>query len=156
MRTEVTKFFQERGITITNLGITGGYVYVDKKIQEAMNEIFKANSQKAIAEAATAAQEEKNKAILLSAKGKAEAEVTEKEGIAKGIKAVADAKAYEIEKAQQNLQAYLALKRLELETTKTEKWDGKFPNWYMGGTSGHGPEILLNVPAFAETTDVGK
>ncbi len=38
---DVIAFFQERGITITNLGITGGFVYKDPSIIKTMVEVFK-------------------------------------------------------------------------------------------------------------------
>ena len=45
----LTTFFAERGITITNLGITGGFVYKDKAIQDMLVKVFNAEQEKAIA-----------------------------------------------------------------------------------------------------------
>lgn len=144
----VRDFFSNRGISITNLGITGGFVYKDPKIREMMSRVFQSEQEAAIAKAETRAQEERNKRIHLAAESKARAVVTEKEGEAKGVRAVADAKAYEIEKAQANKEAYLALKRIELEQKKLERWDGRFPTQFFGGGAG-GPEMLLGIPAIA-------
>jgi regulator of protease activity HflC (stomatin/prohibitin superfamily) len=140
------KFFSERGITITNLGISGGFVYKDKAIQDMLVKVFNAEQQKSISIARTQAQMEDNKRILLEADGKAKAILAEKKAEADGIKAVADAKAYEITKAKEDLATYLRLKQIELEAKRTEKWDGKFPVYYMG-TAGSTPDLLLQVPA---------
>lgn len=138
---EVTEFFKKRGITITNLGISGGFVYKNPSIGEKIVELFNAEQEASIAVAHTAAQVEQNKKIQLAAESKAKAILTEREAEAKGIQAVADAKAYEITKAQENKEIYLDLKRLELATRQAEKWDGRFPTWFSGGES---PNILLN------------
>jgi len=71
--------------------------------------------------------------------------LTEKKAEADGIKMVADAKSYEIEKAKANLSTYLELKRLELEGQKVKAWDGKFPHYFMG--AGNNPNMLLTIPA---------
>lgn len=138
----VIEFFQSRGITITNLGITGGFVYKDQTIIDTMVKVFNAEQEKSIAKAATDAQDERNKKVELEAKGKANALLTERKAEAEGIRAVAEAKAYEIEKAAENPETYLALKRIELEKEKLARWDGKFPITFMGGNS---PDMLLNV-----------
>ncbi len=142
--TDVKAFFLERGITITNLGITGGFVYKDAKIIAKMVEVFTAEQEKSIAIAKTVAQEEMNKQILLAAKSKAEAILAEKEAEAQGIQAVADAKAYEIEKAQQSEEFYLKLKEIEVRAKGLEKWDGKYPVYMMG--SGQGINMLMPIP----------
>lgn len=140
----VKAFFLERGITITNLGITGGFVYKDPKIIAKMVEVFTAEQEKSIAIAKTVAQEEMNKQILLAAKSKAEAILAEKEAEAQGIQAVADAKAYEIEKAQKSEEFYLKLKEIEVRAKGLEKWDGKYPVYMMGG--GQGVNMLMPIP----------
>lgn len=148
-RDEVIEFFETRGIKITNLGITGGFVYKDKTIMDTLVKVFNAEQDKAIAAAATAAQEEKNKKILLEAEGKADALLKEKEAEAEGIKLVADAKFYELDKTQQNLDDYVALKNLELMREMIEKWDGTFPQYYMGQNN---PNTLLQLPEFKPKT----
>ncbi|WP_425616901.1 hypothetical protein NA78x_000562 [Anatilimnocola sp. NA78] len=145
--TEVTGFFKERGITITNLGITGGFVYKDKTIMDTMVKVFNAEQEKAIASAAFQAQDMKNKTVESEAEGKAKALLTTKQAEADGIKVVADAKVYEIEKAKEDGEIYLALKRLELEKEKLTKWDGRFPTYFIGGGSGSSPDLLLQLPA---------
>ncbi len=142
---DVTKFFEERGITITNLGISGGFVYKDKAIQDMLVKVFNAEQETSIAVAKTQAQEQENKRVLLEADGKAQAILAEKKAEADGIKAVADAKAYEIQKAKEDLATYLRLKQIEIDAKRTEKWDGKFPVYYMG-TAGSTPDLLLQMP----------
>ena len=53
----LTTFFSERGITITNLGISGGFVYKDKAIQDMLVKVFNAEQQKSISIARTQAAE---------------------------------------------------------------------------------------------------
>jgi hypothetical protein len=149
VRDGLIKFFGERGITITNLGITGGFIYKDPSIQAMLVKVFNSEQERNIAIAKTQAQEELNKQVLFEAEGRAKAILAERKAEADGIKAVADAKAYEIKQAQENLQAYLTLKRLELETKKLERWDGKFPTYFMGAGSGATPDLLLQVPSVA-------
>jgi hypothetical protein len=143
---EVSTFFKERGITITNLGITGGFVYKDKTIMDTLVKVFNAEQDKAIASAAFQAQEMKNKTTESAATGKAKAILTERQAEADGIKLVADAKAYEMEKAKTDADIYLTLKKIELEKEKLTKWDGRFPMYFMGG-SGSQPDLLLQMPA---------
>lgn len=157
---EVVKFFQERGISITTLGITGGYVYQDKHITETLNKVFVAQQEQQQEMAKTKAQEEANKrikmeaegkvaALRLEAEGKAEAAKIAAKGEAEAVKERADATAYETEKIAQNPEIFMQIRRLELEGKKQEKWDGRFPMYYMGGGAGNTPDLLLNVPMVA-------
>jgi hypothetical protein len=142
---DVTEFFKERGITITNLGITGGFVYKDRTIMDTMVKVFNAEQDKAIASAAYQAQEMKNKTIESEAEGKAKAILTQKQAEADGIKLLADANLYEIEKAKMDSEIYLTLKRFDLEKSKLTKWDGRFPLYFMGGGNQQ-PSLLLQTP----------
>lgn len=135
--TDVTTFFKERGITITNLGISRGFIYKDQSIQKTMVELFNAEQAQAIATATAAA-------LQKTAQGKADAAKLQAAGEAEAIKQVADAKAYEIEKATGDLETYLSLKRLELEGKKIEKWVGSYPSYYIGSMP---PESLLTIPS---------
>jgi hypothetical protein len=145
---EVCDFFKDRGVTITNLGITGGFIYKDKSIMDTMVRVFNAEQEKAIATAGYQAQEEKNKANFSEAEGKAKALLTTKQAEADGIKLVADAKSYEIDKAKMDSEMYVQLKRLELERDKLQKWDGRFPTYFMGGAKT--PDMLLTMPVVKE------
>jgi hypothetical protein len=39
---------------------------------------------------------------------------------------------------------YLSLKRMELERDKLQKWDGRFPTYFLG--AGQSPDLLLQMP----------
>ena len=55
----------------------------------------------------------------------------------------------EINAAAQEAQSnplLLQLKQLEVEKARVEKWDGRYPQWWMGG-AGSSPNLLLQVPA---------
>ena len=140
--TSIIEFFKERGITITNLGISGGFIYKDKTIMDTMVKVFNAEQEKSVAIAESAAQEERNKKVIFEATGIAEALIKTKEAEAEGIKLVADAKMYELEKAADQLPAYVSLKRLELQKELLFKWDGSYPRYFMGSN----PNMLLQLP----------
>lgn len=149
----VIEFFDDRGIEITTLGQFGGFTYENPKIQEAIDRVFEAQQDEEVAKAESKAQKERNEAVKLAAEGKAEAAKLEAQGEAEAIKTVADAKAYEIEQAQANLEAYMRLKMLELETRRLEKWDGQYPRYYLGmggglgtGDGGISPTLMLTTP----------
>lgn len=146
--TSVTKFFKERGITITNIGITGGFVYKDKSIIDTMVKVFNAEQEKSIAIAGTNAQEERNKTVILEAQGKADAIMKAKKAEADGIKLVAEARAFEVEKIKQDQKTYLSLKQLELQAELLKRWDGQFPQYFLGssGPNGGSPSMLLQLP----------
>ena len=149
---EVKTFFKDRGVVITNLGITGGYVYKDTKIRDMMVEVFNAEQGAAIARAGTEAQREKNKAIEMAGEAESRRLLTVKRAEAEGINLVAEARQQEVEMVKSNSETYLLLKRMELEKDKLTRWDGKFPTYWMGGSGGDkGPDMLLQVPAFATT-----
>lgn len=150
VREDVVPFFAERGIEITTIGQFGGFHYENPKIQEAIDNVFQAQQDEEVAKAEGTAQLERNKAIKLAAEGKAEATKLEASAEAEAIKTVADAKAYEIEKAQENSATYLALKELELEKARMEKWDGKYPLYYLGG-AGKTPDLLISPPDVPQT-----
>lgn len=141
---DVIAFFATRGVEITNLGISGGFVYKDESVKKKLVEVFNAEQEKALALAATMAQEQKNKTIFEAAEGKAKALMTEKKAEADAIKLVADAKSYEIEKAKGDLPTYIKLKQIEIEKAKLEKWDGKYPTTFMGGN--HPDSVLFTRP----------
>ena len=144
--TEVTTFFKERGISVTNLGISGGFIYKDKTIMDTMVKVFNAEQEKNVASAESAAQEERNKTVIFAATGKADALLKTKKAEADGIKMVADAKMYELEKAAAQLEPYLALKRIELQKDLLQKWDGAYPKYFMGDS-----HLLLELPKLEET-----
>jgi regulator of protease activity HflC (stomatin/prohibitin superfamily) len=148
----VTDFFAPRGIEITNLGITGGFVYKDPAIIAMMVRVFTAEQEQSIAKANTAAQNERNKANLSKAQGDADAIMKTKKAEADGIRMVAEARAHEVDKAKQDMGAYMALKQLELQKELLLKWDGSYPRYFMGGGGANSPNLLLQLPP----VDAGK
>jgi len=57
----------------------------------------------------------------------------------------------EINKAAQEAQSnplLLQLKTLEVEKARVERWDGKYPQWWMAGTgAGSTTGLLIQTPA---------
>ncbi len=156
VRTQTVAFFDARGITITTLGMTGGFTYGNPKIQDAIDKVFENQQDKEVAKAETAAAEERKNALRLKgegqaaeaveiAKGKAEAEIAIAEAKAKAIQAIADAKSYELEMLTKNPEAYMALKQLEIEEKRLETWDGKYPVYLFGGDQKM-PALFMNMP----------
>lgn len=142
----VIPFFEERGITITTIGQFGGFEYENPKIQEAIDNVFAAQQDEEVAKAEAKAAEQRKVALQLEGEGEAAKILESKKGEAAGIQAVADAKAYEIEKANEDLQTYLELKRLEVEMRRLEEWDGKYPVYYFTTGSGDTPDLLITPP----------
>jgi hypothetical protein len=141
---EVIPFFKERGLTITSIGQFGGFTYENPDIQKAIDQVFEAQQDEEVAKAEAKAAEQRKEALKLkgegeaqqqieAAKGKAEGVKLEAEAEAAAIQAVADAKRYEIEQANQDLETYLKLKQLEIDMKKAELWDGKLPVTNFGG-----------------------
>lgn len=158
---EVIPFFKERGITITAIGQFGGFTYENPEIQKAIDGVFEAQQDEEVAKAEAKAAQERKLALQLKgegqaqeaveiARGKADGVKLEAEAEAEAIKAVADAKAYEIEKLSSNPEAYIMLKKLEIDMERVNNWDGKYPSYLFqtgGGDSDLGiPQILLTTP----------
>ena len=141
----VIDFFKERGIEITNIGQFGGFSYENPKIQEAIDNVFQSQQDEEVAKAESLAQKERNEAVKLAAEGLAEAAKLKAMGEAEAIQTVADAKAYEIEKAQQNWEQYVSLKQFEIEESRLEKWDGKYPQNYFGQQMEGLNPVMLNL-----------
>lgn len=156
VRTETIAFFEVRGITITTLGMTGGFTYGNSKIQDAIDKVFENQQDKEVAKAETAAAEERKNALRLQgegqaaeaveiAKGVAEAEIAIAEAKATAIQSIADAKAYEIKLLESNPEAYMALKQLEIEEQRLKTWDGQYPVYMMTGGQ-EMPAMFMNMP----------
>lgn len=151
VRKDVIPFFKNRGITITTLGMFGGFAYEQPKIQVAIDETFVAQQEKVRTEAAFEAQQRKNDKIELEAnaiaererriaQGKADAELTLATAEAEAIKKVAAAT-----KEAGKDPLFLRMKELEVESKRIEKWSGDYPSTMMTLGSGDAPNLLLNV-----------
>ena len=151
---DVTNFFANRGITVTTVGMFGGMTYENPEIQRSIDQTFIAQQQKVVSEAKFEAQKKENERIELEANATAEKARREAQGQADARTTAAKAEAESIrminaaaQEAQSN-PLLLQLKSLEVEKARVEKWDGRYPQWWMGGASGSsGPNLLLQVPA---------
>jgi hypothetical protein len=160
----VIPFFAERGVTITAIGLFGGFTYENKAIQDSIDMVFQQQQDKQIAIAEQEAAEQRKLALQLKgegeaaqaieiANGRAEAVKLEADAEAEAIKLVADAKAYELEKLTSNPEAYMGLKKLEIEMERLKVWDGAYPSYYIGSDLGiSGEDLNLFLPAATNRT----
>lgn len=143
---DIVPFFSERGIEITNVANFGGFLYQNEKIQQAIDKVFEAQQDKNVAIAEFEAAEQRKAALKSLGEGKASQLLEERRGEAEGIRLVAEAKAYEVEKMAENPDAYMQLKQLEIERIQAESWDGKYPYYlFNSGSEGNVPSLLMNV-----------
>ena len=156
VRNDLTKFFATRGVTITTIGMFGGMTYENPEIQKSIDGTFIAQQLKVVAEAKFQAQKKENDRIELEANAVAEKARREALGLADAKKTTAAAEAEAIREvnralneAQQNPVLY-QLKALDVERARVEKWDGKYPAYYMS-SAGSSPNLLLQVPAPGQT-----
>lgn len=153
VKKDLTAFFAARGVTVTTVGMFGGMTYENPEIQKSIDGTFIAQQLKVVAEAKFEAQKKENDRIELEAEAVAEKARREALGQADAKKTTAGAEAEAIREvnralneAQQNPLLY-QLKALEVERTRVEKWDGKYPTYYLGTGGGSGPNLLLSLPA---------
>jgi regulator of protease activity HflC (stomatin/prohibitin superfamily) len=145
VRPLVVAFFKERGIELTSLGFGGGLTYENTGIQNAINKTFEDQQLKISALAKYDAQVQENETIKAKAQAEAEAAKSRASGEAEAIKLLADAKAYEIEKAKATGNMYILLRQLEIQNETLKRWDGKLPVYNMG-TGDNIPSLLMQVP----------
>jgi hypothetical protein len=137
IRNDAMPFFRERGITITTIGLTGGFTYENKKIQESIDEVFIAQRKKEINKALLEAQRDANLRITQEADAMAEKEQKIAAGTANGQK-----KLLEVAQAASKDQTYVELRKLEVEMERVRRWDGKCPTMMMGSN----PSMMLSLP----------
>ena len=151
---DVLQFFKGRGITITTIAMFGGLHYENPEIQKAIDKVFQAQQDKAVAQAEADAAKQRKEALKLSGEGEAQKRQEIAKGEAEAVKTVAEAKAFELDKLLANPQAYLALKQLELQTKSLEIWDGRYPVFFVVGGEAAGnmslPNLLLTVPRLGD------
>lgn len=154
VREDVIPFFKERGITLTTLGMFGGFAYEQPEIQKAIDETFIAQQEKVRTEAAFEAQGKINEKIELAAEAEANQlrELAKGEADAKLIAAEAESdairKVAEATKAAGGDPVFLRLKQLEVEIQRLQKWDGRYPSTLMTlGNEEQSPDLLLSIPA---------
>ncbi|REK18971.1 MAG: hypothetical protein DWQ37_02825 [Planctomycetota bacterium] len=146
VRTDVIPFFAERGITITTMGMFGGFTYQNPKIQEAIDETFVAQQLKVISDAKFRAQQKENDRVELEAEAMANKARTIAEGEADAIRKMAEAT-----REAQSDPLFLQLKMLEVQQERITKWDGKYPTYLMQlGAGESGPQLLVQLPGSGE------
>ncbi len=146
VREHVIPFFNQTGITITTIGMFGGYTYENLEIQKAIDNTFVAQQEKVIAAAMYEAQEDKNRRIEKEAEAQKTASVIKANGEAEAITIVARA----AENAQKS-PAFLQLRKLEVESLRIEKWDGRYPSHYWNTANTDGLGIIVNTPNLTES-----
>ena len=149
VRAAVIPFFKERGVEITALGLAGGFTYENEKIQASIDQTFQDQQRQISAEAMFQAQLKENQTIESKAKTEALAAESRAKGEAAAIRALADAKAYEIEKARATGEMYYKLRALEIQQATLAKWDGRLPQFQMG-SAGQVPQLLMQLPTEAK------
>jgi len=150
---DLTNFFATRGITVTTVGMFGGMTYENPAIQRSIDDTFIAQQLKVVSEAKFEAQKKENERIELEANAVAEKARREAMGLADARKTAAAGEAEAIREvnralneAQQNPLLY-QLKALDVEKARVEKWDGRYPQWWMAGNNASGgPNLLFQVP----------
>jgi hypothetical protein len=143
IRTDVIPYFAEFGITITTVGMFGGFTYEEPRIQQSINETFIAQQEKVVAAALLVAQVDKNAIIELEANAIAEKARRIASGEADALRMVNEATA-----EVQGNPVFLEMKRIDLEMLRAEQWNGAYPQWYMSsGGNGNTPEFLMQVPS---------
>lgn len=141
VRRDVIPFFADRGITITTIGMFGGFTYQNASIQEAIDETFVAQQLKVVSKAKFDAQEKENERIELAAQADANRARTIAEGEADAVRKLAQA----TREAQRD-PLFLQLKQLEVETKRVEKWNGAYPSQLMQLGGDQVPQLLLQLP----------
>jgi regulator of protease activity HflC (stomatin/prohibitin superfamily) len=144
VRSATIPFFQDRGISITTIGMFGGFTYQNPQIQRAIDETFVAQQLKVISQAKLEAQAKENERIELEAQAMSNRVSLIAEGEAKAIRAIAEAT-----RAAESDPLFLSLKQLEVEQDRIEKWDGNYPNYLMQMGQSKSPHMMLQLPPVA-------
>jgi len=164
VKLNVTNFFAARGVTITTVGMFGGMTYENPEIQKSIDQTFIAQQLKVVAEAKFEAQKKENDRLELEAQGFAEKTRREARGQADSRRTAAAGEAEAIRvinnaalEAQQN-PLLLQLKALEVEKARIEKWDGRYPQMWLGGNTSGGPNanVLFQLPTLTPGLAVSK
>jgi len=141
---DIIPFFKGRGITITTVTMFGGFTYENPLIQSSIDKVFQAQQDKNVAIAEADAARERKEALKLKGEGIAAQVVEKAKGEALAVQTIADAKAYELQKLNENPEAYVKLKQLEIQQNALDVWDGRYPVFLMSGDGG--PNMLLTIP----------
>lgn len=122
VKTKVTEFFSNYGITITVLGIKEGFSFENPEIQEAIDAKFASEQDLVI-------QQNKNEANLAKAEAEAEAAIIAARAEAEALLVKAEAEAEANKKLAESITDKL------IDKTYADNWDGKLPTVIGEGTS---------------------
>lgn len=122
VREDVTTYFEEKGITITVLGMKDGIEYDDEAIQASINEKFSSEQK-------LTTQENNNKVVISKAEADAQAKIKAAEGDAEAKKIAAEAEAEANKKIAESLTPEL------IEKIKYQRWDGVLPKVQGSGST---------------------
>lgn len=120
VRDNVEPYFENRGITISNIGYVGDLLYVDKNVQDAINQAFNSKQEQE-------AQTIKNQTEI--------------------DKAIAEAKANNIRK--QSMKEILEVKRIEIQSKIADGLSNgkiKLPDTLVINGNDSGQQMLFNIP----------
>ncbi len=138
VRDVVVPYCEQKGIKIITLGLAGYFQYNNPDNQKSIDSVFisqqEKNVEKALLESMASkelvkqgeGEAEANK-TREEANGKRDAKVIEAQGKAQGMKHVMNA----LRRAQQS-PMFLAVKGLEVEMNRIEKWNGEVPSTILG------------------------
>jgi hypothetical protein len=139
VRDHVVGFFNQTGITVSTIGMFGGFTYENQDIQKAIDETFVSQQEKVVAAALYEAQEDKNRRIVKEAEAMKRSAIIKANGEAEAIRVVAQAAA----EANSN-PAFLELRKLEVEGRRIDKWNGQYPQHYWSTAETNGLGIMVN------------
>lgn len=114
VKTNVTEYFKDYGITITVLGIKEGFSFENPAIQEALDKKFESEQDLVI-------QQNKNEANLAKAEAEAEAVIIAAKGEAEALTIAAEAEAEANRKIAESLTEDIIRKNM------VDAWNGEMP-----------------------------
>lgn len=114
VKTNVTNYFKEYGITITVLGIKEGFSFENPEIQKALDAKFESEQDLVI-------QQNKNEAALAKAEAEAEAKLIAAKAAAEALRIASEAE------AEANAKLTASLTEEILKKMYYDAWDGKLP-----------------------------
>lgn len=135
---DVIAFFSQRGITVTNIGMFGGFSYENQEIQGAIDKVFISQQLKNTTKAALEAQQSTNERLISEAKAEADASMQKAEGLSKSavFKAKGEAEAIELRAkalvAASSNPLYIKFQELEIAKEFNTRWNGQLPVNYVG------------------------
>ena len=138
VKKDIVPFFEQRGITVTTIGMFGGMTYENPAIQKSIDETFIAQQLKVVSLAKFEAQQKENERIELEAEataerqrrealGRADARMSEAKAEAEALRLVSQA----LHEAEQN-PLLLQIRQIEVDKARVERWDGRMPTMMLG------------------------